>query len=90
VTVSNGGTIGTIVHRVIEGAGAGRWFPIMKFINQHGEQPADAAPDALLETAVDSPGFPPPVGTQIRICGVTMASMCLETDFVTLLGSLAP
>jgi hypothetical protein len=90
VTISNGGTIGTITHVIIEGVGSGRWFPILPYFDQHGVHPADSAPEINLQTAADSPGYPPPLGTQIRINGLTMASVQNETNFHTLFPDVTP
>lgn len=81
-TYNNAGVIGTIEHVVMEAVG--RWFPIQPFFNQHGEHPADSSTEVELTTADDSPGYPPPVGRQIRISGLTMSSIYYEANFASL------
>jgi hypothetical protein len=70
----------------LEATGTNLWFPLQAYFNQHNEYPADAAPESALATAGGSPGYPPPVGNQIRINGLTMASVQLEADFNALFG----
>lgn len=88
ITYNNAGTVGYLTHTIAEAVGTGRWFAILPYFNQHGEHPADSAAEADLSTAVDEDSdpvaYPPVLGGQIRINGLTMASIQGEVNFATL------
>lgn len=83
VRANTSNTLFEIQLTFIEGLGSARWFPIIPFIDRYGRHPADSATEADLAIHAPPIGFPPPVGRQIRINGLTMASVQPETEFAT-------